>query len=414
MKSGEPFELAYRQLLPSHEQGLLLTACLHTGDAAGRAWSEFGAVAGDPKVYFETNRTGLKGLLPFVGASLAANGVGISKPFQTYVRVAMVREGLRSRIYAEILGTVLDCLGAAQIPVVLLKGGALSAAVYPQPSTRHNHAIDLLVDPRQMLAASAALAQIQFTPGLAGPGAAHHRTFRHSSGLALGLHSRLLFLPHFDLPVDEIRARLRTISIDGRAVWILSPEDSLVHICGHAAYSRGRANLRWACDVHFLLQQNPALDWPLVVRLAAQSGVVLPTMVLLQWMREMLRAPIPGERLAELRTLGAPVDAVTSEGLYAALLHSIYSRRTVLHLLSTSRRAQCEFLGFCAFPSLRFMRWKHDVDGGWNLAAHYLDRPRRLALHLLRGGATTGTRPSIDEDLAAMAVQREQARASHS
>jgi len=167
-----------------------LVACLAEQQPAAGAWLDYVAAVRDPKPIFEADQTGLKGLLPFVGSSLERNGIDSGKAYQTYARVALVREELRSRIYGEILGAVLAGLDAAHISAVLLKGGALSAMVYPQPSARHNHAIDLLVDEAQIESASALLSKAQFTPGPVTSGAAFHRNFRHSSGLGVGVCTR--------------------------------------------------------------------------------------------------------------------------------------------------------------------------------------------------------------------------------
>lgn len=376
-----PYESALLRLMPPHEQTLLLTACLAKGDAAARAWSEFAAEVGDVKTYFEANQTGLKGLLPFVEASLTAHGIDAGKAFQTYARVARVREDLRGRIYADILEAVLAALDAAGIPTVLLKAGAVSATVYPQPSTRHNHAIDLWVDSSQMAAASQVLSRVEFAQGPTASGAAFHRDFRHSSGLALGLHSRLLFLPHFQMPLEQVRARTRLVQIGGRSVSVMSPEDTLVHLCGHATYSRSRANLRWACDMHFLMRCE--LDWSVITDTAVQSRLALPMRVLLRWAHEVLAAPLPAERLADLQR--QRMDPVTAEGIYAALLHSTLSRGRAFRAFDATRQAQFGFVKFSAFPSLRYLGWRHNVDRGWLLPLYYLDRPRRLALRIAAG-----------------------------
>jgi hypothetical protein len=384
-RDAAAYEMALQGLLPSRAHGLLLAACLLESAAASRAWAAFAAEVRDVKAYFEADQMGLKGLLPFVESSLNTKGIDAGKAFHTYARVALVREELRSKIYGEILAEVLGALEAARIPVVLVKGGALSATVYPQPSMRHNHAIDLLVEPAHMAAAGTVLSQVKFKRRAAEAyGDAFHRDFRHTSGLALGLHSQLFFLPHFAMPMNDIRARTRQFQIGAQRVSVLSPEDSLVHVCGHAAYSRARANLRWACDAYFLLQKNPAFDWRIVADTAAAARVTLPVVVLLRWLNAFLGAPLPAERLAELEARSRTIDAVTAEGLYAAMLHTTFSRATAFKSFAASPRAQWGFLKFSAMPSLRYMRWKHNVEHGWKLPLYYADRPRRLALRVAR------------------------------
>ena len=382
LRDAAPFETALLYLLPPPEQALLLVACLRDGEVAARAWTDFVAAVDDPKSYFESDRTGLKAMLAFIEASLARNEIDAGKAFHTYARVALVREELRSRIYGEILDSVLAGLDAAGISTVLLKGGALSATVYPQPSTRHNHAIDVLVPPDQMVAARAVLSRAQFTAERLDSGAEFHQDLRHTTGLALGLHTKLLFLPHFEMPLDDIRARTRSIRIGSHVVRVLSAEDALVHVCGHAAYARSRANLRWACDAFYLLRSNPNLSWPVVIDTAERSRTTLLLLVMLRWVAANLAAPIPSERIDELRDASRQIDAVTAEGIYAALLHTTLSRGVALSQFAANWRVQLGFLEFSAFPSPLYMRWRHNVNHSWKLPLYYADRPRRLLLRL--------------------------------
>ena len=161
-RADGPYAAALRRALPTRDHELLLRACLCEPSIAQSAWTEFSARVGDAKLYFEADEGGLKGLLPFVEASLARNCIDAGKAFHTYARVAAVREELRSGIYSEVLAGLLDALERAGVSNVLLKGAALSATVYPQPSTRHNHAIDVWVAPGQLQAAEAIVVAERF------------------------------------------------------------------------------------------------------------------------------------------------------------------------------------------------------------------------------------------------------------
>ena len=97
LRDAAPFETALQYLLPSREQALLLAACLRDDDVAAHAWMGFVAEVEDPRSYFESDRTGLKAMLPFLEASLARNKIDAGKAFHTYARVALVREELRAK-----------------------------------------------------------------------------------------------------------------------------------------------------------------------------------------------------------------------------------------------------------------------------------------------------------------------------
>lgn len=384
------FELALRALLPSHHDGLLLQACLADGVAAERAWSGFVATVGNPRTFFAMDRAGLKELLPVLAASLARNEIDVDAQFQAYLQQAGAAEALRAREYTDSLGEVLRVFEERAISPLLLKGGAVSAAVYPRPSRRHNHAIDLLVEPHHLKESVSLLTRIGWIPRARSPsavtGEGAHRDMWHANGFVMGLHSTPFFLPHFRLKTGDLDARARVIAIREHPAWILSPEDMLVHLCGHATYSRSRFNLRWACDVFFLLQRHPRIDWRLVLDTATAAGLALPLAVQLQWLREVLAAPVPAACIAELEIRGRPLDPVAREGVFASLLHATLSRPRCLSALSGDGAAMLGFLRFSVAPSVRYVRWRHNISRSWQIPGWYLDRPRRGALRLLRTG----------------------------
>jgi len=374
-------EAALQTLLPSETEEQLLTACIADGPKAVRAWSTFIALAGDAKVYFERNDSGLKGLLPFVESRLAANAIDAGKAFHTYARVALVREELRTSIVTDTLADLLHAAGQRRIPLTLLKGAALSATAYPKPSTRHVHAIDILVDPEDWRAMRDLLPTLRFQPEAAGPDAAHHQNYKHWTGLALGLHLRAFYLPYFELPLGEAAARARHVEIKGSTVRVLSPEDNLVHICGHAAYARSRTNLRWACDAAWLIKQNPDLNWAVVIDTADQAGTLPALAVQINWLAGTV-CSVPKSCLAELQLRGRHVPPSMREAFFAALLHTTQSRRKTLAAFADDRREQLRFLMFSLLPSARYMRWKHNAHTALKLALCYADRPRRFALRV--------------------------------
>lgn len=374
-------ESALQALLPSETEEQLLIACIAERPEAIRAWSSFVLLAGDAKAYFEKNYAGLKGLLPFVESRLAANAIDAGKTFHTYARVALVREELRTRIVTDILAELLCSANERGIRLTLLKGAALSATAYPKPSTRHVHAIDLLVHPQDWQAARDLLAASRFKPKVCGPDASHHQDYEHSTGLALGLHTRAFFLPYFELPLAEAAGRARRVEIKGSRVMVLSPEDNLVHICGHAAYARSRTNLRWACDAAWLIKHNPDLDWTVVLHTADRAGTLPALAVQINWLARTL-CSVPKPPLAELQLRGRYVAPAMREAFFAALLHTTQSRRRTIESLAGDRREQLRFLLFSILPSTRYMRWKHNAHTALSLALCYADRPRRFALRV--------------------------------
>jgi hypothetical protein len=222
---------------------------------------------------------------------------------------------------------------------------------------------------------------LRFQPGAPGPDAAHHQVYQHWTGLALGLHRRAFYLPYFELPLWEAVARARRVEIKGSPVRVFSPEDNLVHICGHAAYARSRTNLRWACDAAWLIKNNPDLDWAVVIDTADQAGTLPALAVQIEWLARTL-CRVPRSSVAELQLRGRHVPASMREAFFAALLHTTQSRRRTIAAFAGDRREQLRFLLFSLLPSGRYMRWKHNADSALQLALCYADRPRRFALRV--------------------------------
>ena len=162
---------------------------------------------------------------------------------------------------------------------------------------------------------------------------------------------------------------------------MFSPEDNLVHICGHAAYARSRTNLRWACDAAWLIKQNPDLNWAVVIDTADQAGTLPALAVQIKWLAQTV-CSVPKSCLAELQLRGRHVPPSMREAFFAALLHTTQSRRRTIAAFAGDRREQLRFLLFSILPSVRYMRWKHNAHTALRLALCYADRPRRFALRV--------------------------------
>ena len=130
--------------------------------------------------------------------TLRRNGAALDETLQTVLRTAYVAEDARSRIYRRIARDVLSVLTSAGIPVIVLKGTALSGTVYPDPVLRHCHDIDLLVTRGDLLQAASACASLKFSPATSGIGSGtEHARLDHTSGLPVEL-------PYYGATFDDV------------------------------------------------------------------------------------------------------------------------------------------------------------------------------------------------------------------
>src|SRR5579871_1737905 len=194
-----PYERALQQLLPQGERAALVVACLAYGPRAAAAWQQFRELTADVESYFENDRTGSKGLLPLLEANLDRNGIGIEAPLRAWLRDCVQREELRGELFESVLEQCVRVLQAAEVQPLLLKSAALALTLGARTPMRPGHALDLLVHPNRIADASSALQAAGFLLECGGPGAVEHPRFRHASGLAVGLHSRLFLLPQLQI-----------------------------------------------------------------------------------------------------------------------------------------------------------------------------------------------------------------------
>jgi Uncharacterised nucleotidyltransferase len=291
---------------------------------------------------------------------------------------------MRNQIFRRICSAVLLAFEKAGLPALVLKGTALAETVYASPVLCHCHDIDILLPLEEMNRATLLLRSLDFR--------VTHRQIaaqkddvrmEHESDLPLELHSSLFQISYYDLPLSEIWARSQSCDIAGVGARILSPPDNLLHVCGHAFYSRGRSLLRWVSDAWFIIERHPELDWDLLLHCARQSRMVLPLCVTLGYLAESLQARIPVTFLERLGDAARRADALEREvamrgalaavpGGFIGLVHKIKEWREILF-----------FVCWVLFPSPGYLFRVEQVGRSWLLPFHYTFRPVRSVVRTL-------------------------------
>jgi hypothetical protein len=305
---------ALSALLPTPTETLFLRACLQSGAPARTAWEEWSRRVEDPLDALRADGGSLRTLLPLLLDGLRRNAVPADPALLTHLRSAFLREELRSRAYRRICGGALSALAEQGIGAVVLRGAALAETVYTEPALRHCHDLDVLVGGGDVAAAARAVSRAGFGPARGGRA---HVTLAHASGLPLVIHGRPFRISYYELPFEDVWARTETRSVGGVDARVLCPADHLVHVCGHASYSPSRTSLRWVCDAWSLIQHDTGVDWDLLLDSTARGRLALPVSIMLGYLADELRAPIPPGLLGELRDAAARTDAA---GVNAALV----------------------------------------------------------------------------------------------
>lgn len=386
---------ALAAMLPSPEQTWLLRACLLDGEEGREAWRVWEALAGDAKAAMAEDRWSVKRLLPALYSALRRNGASVDAALLPYLKLAYVREQIRSRTYLGICGEVLAALHDASVPNVLLRGAALAATVYPDPALRHCHDIALLVEKDDLARAAGVLRRRGLEPfpssvadGVTvGPGA----TLRHETTLPIELHTDVFGVPLYELPFAEVWPRTRPVRVAGCDARVLSPADALLHVCGHASYSPGRESLRWVCDAWHLIAMNPDLDWELLCQSAKHSRVTLPLAVTLRYLSAQLGAPVPAWVLEQLERHASGVPAVERDvALRGARVAANDSLGAMLRRVPPRWSVRARVVVWLLWPSREYVRDVAGARGALGVLLHYVRRPAGYAWRYLRRASYAG------------------------
>lgn len=191
--------------------------------------------------------------------------------------------------------------GIAFIP---LKGSVLALQVYGNLAMRHAGDIDLLVAPSQVDLADRLL-QISYRrimPGFRLSPAQrrrflrlmHHFGYLHDQGnLRVELHWRSIHnQPPHVMDLNWLISRASTVAVAGSKLPALSLPDNVLYLCGHGRHHFW-FRLFWLVDLAEIMRGNPEIDWPRLMTLASDAGMMRPLALGVILAHELLDVPLP-------------------------------------------------------------------------------------------------------------------------
>jgi hypothetical protein len=367
---------ALAAVLPTPEQTWLLRACLHDGDAGREAWRTWQALAGDAKAAMVEDRWSVKRLLPALYVALRRSGAEVDATLMSYLRLAYVREQMRAKTYNRIRGDIVTLLRQADVPAVLLRGGALSATVYDDAAVRHCHDLAFLVQPTDLARAAQVLREAGLTPVAFAPEeTAPYAALKHETSLPVELHGRLFMVPTYALPWEDVWPRSELVSVGAADARVLSPAHALLHVCSHAFYSASRESLRWVGDAWHIMRRG-SVDWDQLGASAERGRLTLPMLVTLRYLAGELGASVPS---AVLERLGRAAERAPVEerdvALRAARTGSCETVTALLRRVHGGWRVRALTATWLLFPSRAYVSEVTAAGSGAGAALHYLGRP---------------------------------------
>jgi len=259
------------------------------------------------------------GVLPLAARNLtSAPGVPIEiaqllqQAFDTNVR--------RNLWFATELARIVEHFEQKKIKAVPYKGPTLAQSAYGDIALRNFSDLDFLIAPSDLARAKTALGQLGYHPSNTLSPAVerfwlrkgYERSFDGPAGKYL-LELQWRLLPYFyavDLRTENLLRRSRRTSAGGPEVPCLSPEDTLLVLCVHAAKHLW-IRLIWVCDIAETVRTQP-IDYTLALSRANSLGITHFVLVSLWLANRLLRCGIP-EELEQAIATGPAVPALGEE-----------------------------------------------------------------------------------------------------
>lgn len=256
----------------------------------------------------------------------------------------------RSLWFTAELARIMRHFERRQLVAVPYKGPVLAQSVYGDPGLRSFSDLDFLISPNDFTRAKPALAEIGYRPSSEIAPAterlclrtAYERSFDSAAGKYL-VDLQWALLPHFygvDLRVEDLLLRAGRTPVAGLEMPCLSPEDSLLALCLHAAKHLW-TRLIWLSDIAETLSTQ-AIDYSLVSARARALGIARILGIsfwltknvlraeLLQPAEQMIasdpRVPVLGGEIAERLARGLTYDFESTE--YFRLILKLRERRS--------------------------------------------------------------------------------------
>ena len=288
---------------PSPTEELLLRAALLKGDDAVASWHEWKKRVGNEEVPYNSYR-----LFPQLYKNLKDLDVEASelkKLKEAYISIWYQNEHLFKQAFA-----VLRSFNDADIPSMVLKGGALAVFYYQDNGLRRMADLDLLVPRKRTAQAAHLLIQHGWTPQWL-PSikfderylyARNSHPFRHSSGAEIDLHWHMLFGCRYPGADDDFWQGAIQKRMGEAATCILNPSDQLLHVCVHGTMSPKPAHLEWIADAAAVIRTSSnTIDYDRIVSQAKKHALVAPVRDALNYIKGLLALPVPDKALQALQ-----------------------------------------------------------------------------------------------------------------
>lgn len=336
-------------------------------------------------------------LLPLLSRYLKASDVSRRPPAALLDQINENIVGLVARnvLLAQELASILEAFEAREVACVPMRGLALAELLYGDIAARPMGDLDLLVRKEELQGVATILKGLGFRELDHRPGFA--RAFSYALEFFKDRHGWVIVEPHWTIAyppfvdrvdMEAVWKRCKRGRIVGVETWLLDPVNLLVHLCLHLIHQGEHVPLLWFYEIDRLIrQENAALDWAEVSRLARQSGLELLLAEALGQVKVLFESPIPEHVLSQLRAQRAPHRAwVVGRSLESRVLGLLAGgsrmdgcEEFAMFFTLKGFRAKLRYALALLFPSPEFMLRRYRGSTRKQLGLWYVARVMHLS-----------------------------------
>jgi len=222
------------------------------------------------------------GVLPLVARNLTAHAQELPTDVDQSLRSEFAKNLRRNLWFASELVRILEYFKQKDLRAIPYKGPVLAESAYGDVALRNFGDLDFLIFSSDFERAKHALAELGYRPSKPLSPAVERYWLRNGYECSFdGAAGKYLIelqwglLPYFyavDLRTDDLLVRSGSIMFSGREVAALSPEDSLLVLCLHAAKHLWMRMI-WVCDIAETIRTQ-VLDWNVIRARARELGIL--------------------------------------------------------------------------------------------------------------------------------------------
>ena len=215
---------------------------------------------------------------------------------------------LKSIYLYEQLDSILSLFVEQGIPVILLKGAHLAREAYDNLGMRSMGDVDLLVRKEDLEKVEALLLSLGYAPDDKHRVVCdrnHHFAYRKKANISIEVHWTLHWSCLKGMDIEALWSRACLSQYFKQGVFVLSPEDLLLHLCLHSALHVQNIRLRMIYDLKVVLEKlGPNIDFEVLRQRAKEWKVDGSVYVFLRLAKELLGAELKDDKLTGIKPEG--------------------------------------------------------------------------------------------------------------